>query len=141
MSQVESSKPTEERLPHSRWGSLSFALAILSIGAFCVFFAAHAYLIITVPGFHPPQNLPPEELSTYPTFRLGMLFGSLYVGCMLVSLVAFYFGIVGVGQPHTRKVFAIYGLLLSALPGVLLLVVIILGFTIIIPELIVSLFG
>jgi len=110
MSQVESPKPTKERLPHSRWGSLSFALAILSIGVFCVSFAVHAYLIITVPGFHPPQNSNHE----YPTWRFVMLFGSFYLGCMFVSFVAFVFGIIGVSQSHTRKVFAIWGMLLSA---------------------------
>ena len=113
---------TKEHLSYLRWGSMSFGLGLLSFGAFCVFFATYAYLIKMVPGFWPPQDLEPGQLSAYPTFRICMGFGSLFLCCFFASYTAFILGIVGGYQSHTQRNFAKWGIFLSVSPLLLLMV-------------------
>ena len=112
--------PTKEHLSYLRWGSISFGLGILSFGAFCVFFAAYAYLIAMVPGFWPPENS--EQILGYSTWWICMGFGFLFLCCFLVSYTAFVLGIVGGYQSHVQRVFAKWGVFLSISPLLLLMV-------------------
>ena len=114
MSQSESEQPHKERLPHSIWGILSFAFALFAIGMFCltpVLFAYEEVLNELIPhnwgqGGDPDPLLPTGWL----TACLPML------SSFPLALLAFVLGIVGERQPHTREVFAIWGLVLSLLP-------------------------
>ena len=98
--------PAKEYMPHSRWGSLSFWLGLFTFGALCALFVIFAYLHVTIPGF---WDL--EDSST-----LAIIWGGLVCGCFFMSYTAFIFGVVGVCQLHARNVFALWGLLLSGIP-------------------------
>ena len=100
--------PTEkERLPHSILGILSFAIAIL---AYVVTFLHFAYGI--------PNPAPPDRLCGTGAFFFMMLGVFIF---FLISFVALICGLNSLSKPHTRKVFAILGICLSAPPVALCL--------------------
>jgi len=118
MSQIEPEQPQKECLPHSIWGVLSFWLAISSIAVYCAIFGSLMYMIGTSPN---PETFNPKNWEdTMPP--LWIIFASIVgSGCFCATFAAFILGIVGVCQPHTRKVFAYWGLFFSILPSALFL--------------------
>ena len=86
----ESAPPTaKQRLPHSRYGIASFDLVVYATLVWYVF----AFSFGTTAFFHIITNL------CYP----------------LAIFAAFILGVVGVFQPHTRRIYAVLGLLFSGL--------------------------
>ena len=118
MSQSESEQPQKERLPHSGWGILSFWLALLAVAANCLTFVLVGYEEIFnefIP-YNWGQGGDPDPLLSTGTLVAGFLVLCLILGSILLAFQVFVLGIVGVCQPHTRKVFAIWGILLSLFP-------------------------
>ena len=93
--------PEKERLPHSRWGIASFVFVL----------CAHTALVLLYFFLY-------WMLFDYSMIVFVLLFG-LYVN-FVVSLATLIFGVIGVCQLHTRKVFSVLGIILS-LPSLLLL--------------------
>jgi len=126
MSQFEIEQPEKERLPHSIWGIISFWLAISSIVVYCAIFGCLMYVIATSPN---PVTFNPNpghwDKSAPPLWLIGAGLGQL--GCFFATFAAFILGIVGVCQPHTRKVFSYWGLVLSALPLLLVAAFMLIG--------------
>jgi len=120
MSQSESVQPHKERLPHSGLGCLSFIVALFAIGAFCltpvIFFTYGEVLNELIPYNWEQENDPDPLPQLLPP---GVFFPML--SSFLLASLAFALGIAAVCcQPHTRKVFAIWGIILSTAPFVLL---------------------
>jgi len=88
----------KERLPHSRWGIISFRLATWSI----LIWAALAF----APYFWKDLFLVSHAI--------------VWLICPILSLTAFVLGIVGLCMPRTQKIYALLGLFLS-LPIILLI--------------------
>jgi len=108
--------PTQkERLPHSRWGILSFRLATWSL---------LIWFVVTIIPF---CLLCYGETTTFSHKSLEMLFFTVVffasVGCVLAMITAFVFSILGLRQPHTRKNYAVWGLSFSILVLVMFLVI------------------
>jgi hypothetical protein len=91
---------------HSGWGIASF---IISIAAGILIFIT--IVIAGVIGMDTPDALDENETV------IGLI-GLAILGLMLVDLLAFIFGIVGLLQRDTKKVFAILGIIFS---GIILL--------------------
>ena len=127
MSQSESEQPQKERLPHSIWGILSFAFALLAVAANCLTFVPVEYreILNELIPHNWGQGGDPDPLLPTGTLIAGFLVLCLLLGSILLAFLAFVLGIVSVCQPHTRKVFAIWGLVLSLLPFVLVALAII----------------
>jgi len=128
MSQSEPDQPLKEKLPHSMWGIISFWLAISSIAVYCVIVGCLMYVIGTSPN---PETLNPEhwDKSSPPLWLIGIGIGQ--IGCFFATFAAFIFGIVGVCQSRTRKVFAYWGLFFSILPLLILATFFIIGLIVI----------
>jgi len=118
MSQSESEQLQKERLPHAGLGCLSFVVALFAVGAFCLTPVLIKYEVV-FNEFIPHnwgQGGDPDPLMTT---------GDLITVCPMLSSfplasLAFALGIAAVYcQPHTRKVFAIWGLILSTVPFIL----------------------
>lgn len=88
---------------HSGWGIASF---IISIVAGILIFAT--IVIAGVMETQTPGGLDEDELIT------GLI-GLAIIGLMLADLLAFIFGIVGLLQRDTKKVFAILGIIFSGI--------------------------
>lgn len=88
---------------HSGWGITSF---IISIAAGILIFAT--IVIAGVMETQTPGGLDENETVT------GLI-GLAIIGLMLVDLLAFIFGIVGLVQRDTKKVFAILGIIFSGI--------------------------
>ena len=112
MSQLESTPPNEEsppptgkeRLPHSIYGILSFALAILAIVAIFALCCITVYIVHKYP-YDTGSEPPPVE---------HILVGFGFILTFFTQLAALIFGIIGVCQTHTQKVFAICGIVISS---------------------------
>jgi len=108
--------PTQqERLPHSRWGILSFRLAIYSLVFFCVLSGIHICQIVVDPETYRNSGTWYQEA---PLSFIIVVFGTW--ACFLSALAAFILGIVGVHQRRVRKIFSVCGILLSLHPFILL---------------------
>ena len=117
MSQSDVPKPTEERLPHSKCGILSFILPLLS-AIVCV-----AYSIIFLASHNPDECR--DCLADFCFIGLYVFVFSV-AGFIFASVAAFIFALIALCQPHTRKIFSILGLCLSA-PAILFLIYVIIG--------------
>ena len=97
MSQLESAPPDEasspptekERLPHSKWGIISYRLAIYAL---LVWFLSAPILMLL--GLIVPGSVMMNVLS---------IFSIISWGCVLAFCAAFVLGICGLCQPHTKK--------------------------------------
>ena len=111
MTLMEPEQPQKERLPHSIWGIISFAFALFAIGAICLTFVLYEYGDEFIPH-NWGQGGDPDPLLT--TGELIAIF--LMLSSIPLALLACAFGTTGVCEPYTRKVFAIWGLILSTVP-------------------------
>ena len=117
MSQSESVQPQKEQLPHAGLGCLSFVVALFAIGAFCLTPVLIQYgggvLNEWIP--HNWESDPDPLMTTADFVAVFPMLSSFPLACL-----AFALGIAAVCcQPHTRKVFAIWGLILSTVPFIL----------------------
>ena len=112
----EAPPPTQkERLPHSRWGIASFVITLNATIILLVLGIYHSYVCATI-----VQIIPNDvEFDRILYREQGIFVIFIGIGYVCLNLVAFMCGVVGIQQPHTRKVFAILGLCLSALPFIL----------------------
>ena len=114
MSQIEPEQPSKERLPHSIWGILSFAFALFAIGAICLTLVLYEYresLDDFIPHNWGQGGDPDPLLSTGEVIAAFLMLSSIPL-----AILACAFGTTGVCQDHTRKAFAIWGLILSTVP-------------------------
>ena len=114
MSQSETDQPQKEKLPHSGFGILSLAFALLAIGAICltIVFAEYEERLGEFIPHNWGQGGDPDPL--LPT--VALIAALLMLSSIPLAILACAFGTTGVCQPHTRKVFAIWGLILSTVP-------------------------
>ena len=113
MSQLESTPPNEaspppaqkERLPHSRFGIWSFWIALPASIIVCAVLAEDTFKLDII------LDIIPQSMCLFTIVIQGLFY------CGLASIMSFILGIVGVCMPGTRKVFSIWGIILS-LPGV-----------------------
>ena len=95
----------KERLPHSRWGCLSFILPFLFIVVLFAYFIVSDIV---------------HSLGDCSDCRDDLCFFGLEIAFWgstvfyFASIVPFVFSIVGLCQPRTRKIFCILGFCLSA---------------------------
>ena len=97
----------KERLPHSKCGIASFVFVLL---AHALFFLWFCYMATSLHGCAAMAHLG------------HILFG--FFAYFLASLVAFILGIVAMYRPYTRKIYAVWGLILSLPPVILATLVI-----------------
>ena len=97
MSSSESPPPQKERLPHSKWGVLSFKIAVFAFVTLCVYYCICFVVFQIVPEIFTPISV-------------GLTSGGflLYI---FASVAAVIFGILGVCQSRTRKMYSILGIL------------------------------
>jgi len=107
MSSSESPLPQKERLPHSKWGIVSFILPFIFAIAFIVY-------AIICDVLHNPDKCP-DCLDDW-CFHSLVIAVHVTFGFCVASAVPFILAIIGLCQPRTRKIFSILGLCLSALP-------------------------
>ena len=109
--------PQWERLPHSMWGIMSFALSL--------FFAFTLFALVCVCGYIMTVN--PEAADQDPP-HLGLALAGLGLfGACFAQLGALALGIVGLCESRTRKIFAIFGVFFSMMSVSIITALIILG--------------
>jgi len=114
MSLIEPEQPQKECLPHSRCGVVAIRLAIYSMTVFYALSCMHVYQVVVYPEIYKNPDIWYQEKP----LEFIIATSGLWV-CLLAALAAFIFGIVGVHQPRTRKVFSLLGILLSLYPFIL----------------------
>ena len=102
MSQIEPEQPQKERLPHSKYGIRSFRLALPSAVIYVLAFVA--------------LRATDHRLERYEYFEWLMFCNFCALGSILVAFVAFLYGVIGLFQQRTRKVFSILGIIFSVIP-------------------------
>ena len=99
----------KERLPHSRWGIASFAIALC---AYLMYFLLYCFVAFVID----PPRTPGGSVSLQDGILLIIVSYLGFFSVLCVATVAIIFGIVGLRQPRTRKIYARLGFLLSIVP-------------------------
>jgi len=87
-----SSLPKWERLPHSLYGILSFVLALVAVMGCFVMLCINAYIDV-------------DET----------LVGLFFLASCFSAMCALAFGIIGLCEPRTKKIFAVCGIVFASI--------------------------
>jgi hypothetical protein len=109
----ENPQQQQASLPHSVAGLLSFAFAILSLVFLCGILATQIYIEFVDPDSWKKGG----TLDVFDPFNsvMGIISFFSCLGNLPTALLAFVLAIDGLCHPRTQKIFALWGLFLSAI--------------------------